>query len=238
MRAVQDLLRSGGAGNPRDAFARRGIAFNPFLQAMVEMLRSSSQRPPTIADSVGNKRDGDQYMREFRDFDRRLDDATMMGRRPDYSVGRRNAEGSMAGEGQGADALSKMMESLAQGFGLDPSRMADMAKGMGLLDASQQGAAGALDKYGIDFTAKAKDGKLDPVIGRDDEIRRAIQILSRKSKNNPVLIGDPGVGKSGTCSSVRTCVVIIHLYIPFSRTLLFYSHNSYCRGHCTADDCW
>ena len=53
----------------------------------------------------------------------------------------------------------------------------------------------ALEKYGVDFTAQAREGKLDPVIGRDDEIRRAIQILSRRTKNNPVLIGDPGVGK-------------------------------------------
>ena len=53
----------------------------------------------------------------------------------------------------------------------------------------------ALNKYGIDFTEQAREGKLDPVIGRDDEIRRAIQILSRRTKNNPVLIGDPGVGK-------------------------------------------
>ena len=52
----------------------------------------------------------------------------------------------------------------------------------------------ALNKYGIDFTEKAENGELDPVIGRDDEIRRAIQILSRRTKNNPVLIGDPGVG--------------------------------------------
>ena len=50
----------------------------------------------------------------------------------------------------------------------------------------------ALMKYGIDFTALAAEGKLDPVIGRDDEIRRAIQVLSRRRKNNPVLIGDPG----------------------------------------------
>ena len=48
----------------------------------------------------------------------------------------------------------------------------------------------ALLKYGIDFTARAEEGKLDPVIGRDDEVRRAIQILSRRTKNNPVLIGD------------------------------------------------
>ena len=54
----------------------------------------------------------------------------------------------------------------------------------------------ALKKYTVDLTEKAKEGKLDPVIGRDDEIRRAMQILQRRSKNNPVLIGEPGVGKT------------------------------------------
>jgi len=60
----------------------------------------------------------------------------------------------------------------------------------------------ALNKYGIDFTERAREGKLDPVIGRDDEIRRAIQILSRRTKNNPVLIGDPGVGKSAIAEGI------------------------------------
>ena len=54
----------------------------------------------------------------------------------------------------------------------------------------------ALEKYGIDLTKLAHDGKLDPVIGRDEEVRRAIQILLRRTKNNPVLIGEPGVGKT------------------------------------------
>src|SRR3954463_15968569 len=54
----------------------------------------------------------------------------------------------------------------------------------------------ALDKYGVDLTARARDGKLDPVIGRDTEIRRVVQVLSRRTKNNPVLIGEPGVGKT------------------------------------------
>jgi len=53
-----------------------------------------------------------------------------------------------------------------------------------------------LDKYGSDLTELARRGKLDPVIGRDDEIRRCIQILSRRTKNNPVIIGEPGVGKT------------------------------------------
>ena len=62
--------------------------------------------------------------------------------------------------------------------------------------ATPESAYEALEKYGRDLVADARSGKLDPVIGRDSEIRRAIQILSRKTKNNPVLIGDPGVGKT------------------------------------------
>ena len=54
----------------------------------------------------------------------------------------------------------------------------------------------ALEKYGVDLVDRARKGKLDPVIGRNDEIRRTIRILSRKTKNNPVLIGEPGVGKT------------------------------------------
>ncbi|ABW09696.1 ATPase AAA-2 domain protein [Parafrankia sp. EAN1pec] len=59
-----------------------------------------------------------------------------------------------------------------------------------------EGAYRALEKYSIDLTARARDGKLDPVIGRDTEIRRVVQVLSRRTKNNPVLIGEPGVGKT------------------------------------------
>src|SRR5260370_41050224 len=54
----------------------------------------------------------------------------------------------------------------------------------------------ALERYGRDLTEEARKGKLDPVIGRDEEIRRCIQVLSRRTKNNPVLIGEPGVGKT------------------------------------------
>jgi len=66
----------------------------------------------------------------------------------------------------------------------------------------------ALDKYGRDFTEMAKEGKLDPVIGRDEEIRRAIQILSRRTKNNPVLIGDPGVGKTAIAEGIAQRIIV------------------------------
>src|SRR5438309_8215607 len=65
----------------------------------------------------------------------------------------------------------------------------------------------ALGKYGRDFTKLAAQGKLDPVIGRDEEIRRVIQVLSRRSKNNPVLIGDPGVGKTAIVEGLAQRIV-------------------------------
>ncbi|MEM7293051.1 MAG: ATP-dependent chaperone ClpB [Pseudomonadota bacterium] len=65
----------------------------------------------------------------------------------------------------------------------------------------------ALDKYAIDLTALAETGKLDPVIGRDDEIRRAIQVLQRRTKNNPVLIGEPGVGKTAIAEGLALRIV-------------------------------
>ncbi len=65
----------------------------------------------------------------------------------------------------------------------------------------------ALEKYGIDLVAQAKKGKMDPVIGRDDEIRRTVRILSRKTKNNPVLIGEPGVGKTAIVEGLAQRIV-------------------------------
>src|SRR5215207_2039234 len=65
----------------------------------------------------------------------------------------------------------------------------------------------ALKKYARDLTEAARDGKLDPVIGRDEEIRRTIQVLSRRTKNNPVLIGEPGVGKAAGAESLALRIV-------------------------------
>ena len=65
----------------------------------------------------------------------------------------------------------------------------------------------SLEKFGRDLTQAAEDGKLDPVIGRDDEIRRVIQVLSRRTKNNPVLIGEPGVGKTAIAEGLAQRIV-------------------------------
>src|SRR5215204_1271011 len=70
-----------------------------------------------------------------------------------------------------------------------------------------EGTYQALEKYGVDLTAAARDGRLDPVIGRDDEIRRVVQVLSRRTKNNPVLIGEPGVGKTAVVEGLAQRIV-------------------------------
>jgi ATP-dependent Clp protease ATP-binding subunit ClpB len=73
--------------------------------------------------------------------------------------------------------------------------------------AEAEGAESALDRYSIDLTARAREGKLDPVIGRDAEIRRVVQVLARRTKNNPVLIGEPGVGKTAVVEGLAQRVV-------------------------------
>ena len=73
--------------------------------------------------------------------------------------------------------------------------------------AEDEGGEKALDKYSVDLTARAREGKLDPVIGRDQEIRRVVQVLARRTKNNPVLIGEPGVGKTAVVEGLAQRVI-------------------------------
>ena len=82
-----------------------------------------------------------------------------------------------------------------------------LRKGRTADSASAESRYEALKKYTRDLTAAARDGKLDPVIGRDEEIRRTIQVLSRRTKNNPVLIGEPGVGKTAIAEGLALRIV-------------------------------
>ena len=79
--------------------------------------------------------------------------------------------------------------------------------GSSMNDANAEDAMQALEKYTIDLTARAEEGKIDPIIGRDDEIRRTIQVLQRRTKNNPVIIGEPGVGKTAIVEGLAQRIV-------------------------------
>lgn len=95
--------------------------------------------------------------------------------------------------------------------GLDRNRflaaLAEVRGSQRVTSANPEQAYEALEKYGVDLVAQARAGKMDPVIGRDSEIRRAIRILSRKTKNNPVLIGEPGVGKTAIVEGLAQRIV-------------------------------
>ena len=102
-------------------------------------------------------------------------------------------------------------KNLLQEFKLDEAKLKDIitqVRGNNkVTDQNPEGKYEALEKYGRDLTEAARQGKLDPVIGRDDEIRRTIQILSRRTKNNPVLIGEPGVGKTAIAEGLAQRII-------------------------------
>ena len=97
-------------------------------------------------------------------------------------------------------------------FGLTESRIKDainiMRKGRNVDGEDAESNFEALEKYTSDMTAKAKDGKIDPIVGRDDEIRRTLQVLSRRTKNNPVLMGEPGVGKTAIVEGIAVRIAM------------------------------
>lgn len=110
------------------------------------------------------------------------------------AVGDNGATGRALSEaGLTNDSLVRAVESVRAGSKID--------------DPGAESRFQALEKYGIDLTARARNGKLDPVIGRDDEIRRVVQVLSRRTKNNPVLIGEPGVGKTAVVEGLAQRIV-------------------------------
>ncbi len=100
---------------------------------------------------------------------------------------------------------------LCQEFGLDENKLKNIIKEIRgkqkVTDQNPEGKYQSLEKYGRDLTEAARKGQLDPVIGRDDEIRRTVQILSRRTKNNPVLIGEPGVGKTAIAEGLAQRIV-------------------------------
>ena len=102
-------------------------------------------------------------------------------------------------------------QKIFQEFGLTESKLKEIIKevrgNQKVTDQNPEGKYQALEKYGRELTQLAREGKLDPVIGRDEEIRRTIQILSRRTKNNPVLIGEPGVGKTAIVEGLAQRIV-------------------------------
>src|SRR5579862_8447627 len=107
---------------------------------------------------------------------------------------------------EGGEAANALKAAGVTPKGLEEAAQA-MRKGRTADSATAEGGYDALKRYARDLTQAARDGKLDPVIGRDEEIRRTIQVLSRRTKNNPVLIGEPGVGKTAIVEGLALRIV-------------------------------
>src|SRR6266702_2838207 len=109
------------------------------------------------------------------------------------------------------DETGASLKKLFQAHGLKRDTvlkaLADLRGNQRVTDQNPEDKFQALEKYGRDLTALARQGKIDPVIGRDEEIRRVMQVLTRRTKNNPVLIGEPGVGKTAIVEGLAQRIV-------------------------------
>ena len=105
------------------------------------------------------------------------------------------------------DSVSRMMKDLGTTEKDLKSAIAELRKGEKVTSQTQEETYNALNKYAINLNGMAKTGKLDPVIGRDEEIRRVLQILSRRTKNNPILVGEPGVGKTAIAEGLAHRII-------------------------------
>jgi ATP-dependent Clp protease ATP-binding subunit ClpB len=108
---------------------------------------------------------------------------------------------------EGASPLREILEQAGAVKGAVEQSIDEIRGGQQVNDPNAEDTRQALEKYTIDLTERAEQGKLDPIVGRDDEIRRTIQILQRRTKNNPVLIGEPGVGKTAILEGLAQRIV-------------------------------
>jgi ATP-dependent Clp protease ATP-binding subunit ClpB len=180
-----NLIKAAG-GDPQQALAEVNAALDKipqvYAQGAADQLRSTPEfaRMLVTADEIAKKA-GDNYVTVERML---LAIALAAGS---------NAQKILSDAGVSADALNRAIN--------------DMRGGRKAESANAEEGYDALKKYARDLTQAARDGKLDPVIGRDEEIRRTIQVLARRTKNNPVLIGEPGVGKTAIVEGLAQRII-------------------------------
>ncbi len=200
---------------------------NPSVEAahlLVALLEQSEGIAGALLDAVGA--DKSVVLKSARDLVSQLPGATGQSvAQPNFSQSAIRAinEAKDLAKARGDEYIST--EHLLVGIAKHGGNVADLLKNSGvtataLLEAIEtlhggrrvtsadpEGTFQALEKYGNDLTARAREGKLDPVIGRDSEIRRVVQVLSRRTKNNPVLIGEPGVGKTAVVEGLAQRII-------------------------------
>ena len=108
---------------------------------------------------------------------------------------------------RGSDDGSKILKHLGATENTLISAIQELRKGSTVTDQHSESNYNALNKYALNLNKRAEEGKLDPIVGRDEEIRRTLHILSRRKKNNPILIGEPGVGKTAIVEGIAWRIV-------------------------------
>jgi ATP-dependent Clp protease ATP-binding subunit ClpB len=181
-------------GSTRPILQQAGIPAVKFRESLNELLT----RLPTVSNHDGNVQMSPELGRLMNLADKEAQ------KRKDQFI---SSELVLMAMFDGKDDLAKALK--ASGVTkADIAAVIDSIRGGDSVnDPDAEESRQALDKYTVDLTARAAEGKLDPVIGRDDEIRRAIQVLQRRRKNNPVLIGEPGVGKTAIVEGLAQRII-------------------------------
>ncbi len=183
---------------------REGLAAQLLASAGANARQAADEADKAVQ-ALPKVQGGNDRMYAAASFSRALDAAEQAATKAgdSYVTAERLLFGLVIAEGKASEILKKA--------GLTPQKLeaaiAELRKGRTAQSSSAEDQYDALKKYARDLTEDARKGKLDPVIGRDEEIRRTIQVLSRRTKNNPVLIGEPGVGKTAIAEGLALRIV-------------------------------
>ncbi|SBS32954.1 Chaperone protein ClpB [Marinomonas spartinae] len=181
-------------GSTRPILQQAGVQVAKFRESLNELLT----RLPTVNDHDGNVQMSPELGRLLN-----LADKEAQKRKDQYI----SSELVLMAMFDGKDDLAKALKATGVTKADIASVIDHVRGGDSVDDPNAEENRQALDKYTVDLTARAAEGKLDPVIGRDDEIRRTIQVLQRRRKNNPVLIGEPGVGKTAIVEGLAQRII-------------------------------
>ncbi|MBS0231275.1 MAG: ATP-dependent chaperone ClpB [Proteobacteria bacterium] len=181
-------------GGTRPLLAQAGVNVPVLRERLTELL----DKLPKVTGQAGNVQAGNDLIRLLNVTDK------LAQQRGDAYIA--SEWFLLAALDDGGDAGKALKSSGAQRPALEAA-IDKLRGGESVQDENAEEARQALEKYTIDLTARAESGKLDPVVGRDEEIRRTIQVLQRRTKNNPVLIGEPGVGKTAIVEGLAQRII-------------------------------
>jgi ATP-dependent Clp protease ATP-binding subunit ClpB len=181
-------------GTVRGLLTKSGVNIN----LLRSQLGDAVDRLPKVEGSGGDVHIGNALTRLFNLTDK------LAQKRDDQYI---SSELFVLAAMDGSSPLKSIMEQAGAVQGAIEKAIDDLRGGQQVNDPNAEDSRQALEKYTIDLTERAEQGKLDPIVGRDDEIRRTIQILQRRTKNNPVLIGEPGVGKTAIIEGLAQRII-------------------------------